>query len=270
MDLARFEAALRQSPKMSKNSRDTYMLSARRFAERYGKVTRTNLEAYKGWLMENYAVKTVNIRLLALNWYAQHVLRKPGLKTQLIKEQQKPFLEDVISDADYEFLKKRLEEEGNKMWHFAVRFLGATGARVSEFLQFKVEHVRRGHVDIYGKGGKLRRIYFPAALQGAALAWLSEIGRESGYLWVNRSGERMTARGIAGQLKKFAVKYKINPDVVYPHSFRHRFAKNFLERFNDISFLADLMGHASIETTRIYLRKSATEQREIVDRIITW
>ena len=60
------------------------------------------------------------------------------------------------------------------------------------------------------------------------------------------------------------------PKVVYPHSFRHRFAKNFLDKYNDIAFLADLMGHESIETTRIYLRKTATEQQQIVDRIVTW
>lgn len=57
---------------------------------------------------------------------------------------------------------------------------------------------------------------------------------------------------------------------MYPHSFRHRYAKNFLEKFNDIALLADLMGHKSIETTRIYLRRSSLEQQEIVDKVITW
>ena len=75
---------------------------------------------------------------------------------------------------------------------------------------------------------------------------------------------------IAQQLKNYAIKYGLNEKVVYPHSFRHRFAKNFLEKFNDISLLADLMGHESIETTRIYLRRSSAEQQEIVDKIITW
>ena len=74
----------------------------------------------------------------------------------------------------------------------------------------------------------------------------------------------------AEKLGTLAVKYKLNPAVVYPHSFRHRFAKNFLEKFNDISLLADLMGHESIETTRIYLRRTSTEQRSIVDKIVTW
>lgn len=269
IDFVKFEAAMRDG-KLSKNAMASYLYSARMFDKRYGDVSRTNLDAYKAWLIENYAVKTVNIRLLAMNWYAKHILKRQGLWTPLIKEQQKPFLEDVISEADYEYLKKRLENEKDRKWYFIVRFLGATGARISEFLQFKVEHVRAGKVDIYGKGGKLRRVYIPASLRDMALAWLEETGRDSGFLWLNQNGDRMTARGIAAGLKDRAKRYKMNPDVVYPHSFRHRFAKSFLERYSDIAFLADLMGHASIETTRIYLRKTATEQREIVDRVITW
>ncbi|KAA2437481.1 tyrosine-type recombinase/integrase, partial [Alistipes onderdonkii] len=65
-------------------------------------------------------------------------------------------------------------------------------------------------------------------------------------------------------------KYGLNRDVVYPHSFRHRFAKNFLDRFNDLALLADLMGHESIETTRIYLRRTANEQQKIVDKVVNW
>ena len=76
--------------------------------------------------------------------------------------------------------------------------------------------------------------------------------------------------GIASQLKHFAEKYGMNKEEVYPHSFRHRFAKNFLDRFNDLALLADLMGHESIETTRIYLRRTASEQQKIVDKVVNW
>ena len=69
---------------------------------------------------------------------------------------------------------------------------------------------------------------------------------------------------------KIAEKYGLDKKVVYPHSFRHRYAKNFLEKYNDIALLADLMGHESIETTRIYLRRTASEQQELVDKIVTW
>ena len=155
-------------------------------------------------------------------------------------------------------------------WYFVVRYLAATGARVSELIQIKDEHVNLGYYDIYAKGGKIRRLYIPKKLREETQEWLETNNIDSGFLFLNRFGERITTRGISQQLKNFATKYGINPKVVYPHSFRHRFAKNFLEKFNDIALLADLMGHESIETTRIYLRRTASEQQEIVDKIITW
>ena len=102
------------------------------------------------------------------------------------------------------------------------------------------------------------------------MSWLEDTKHSSGYLFLNRYEERITARGISQQLKNFATKYGLDSKVVYPHSFRHRYAKNFLEKYNDIALLADLMGHESIETTRIYLRRTASEQRELVDKIVTW
>ena len=69
---------------------------------------------------------------------------------------------------------------------------------------------------------------------------------------------------------RHAERYNISPELMYPHSFRHRFAKNFLDKHQDIALLADLMGHDSIETTRIYLKKTANEQKEIVDNVVTW
>lgn len=127
-----------------------------------------------------------------------------------------------------------------------------------------------GYYDIYAKGGKIRRLYIPKKLREETKLWLASKNIDSGFLFLNRFGERITTRGIAQQLKNFAAKYGINSKVVYPHSFRHRFAKNFLEKYNDIALLADLMGHESIETTRIYLRKTASEQQEIVDRVVIW
>lgn len=92
--------------------------------------------------------------------------------------------------------------------------------------------------------------------------WLLETNRPSGYLFLNRFGERITTRGISQQLKNYAIKYGLNEKVVYSHSFRHRYAKNFLEKFNDIALLADLMGHESIETTRIFCEEAARSNRK--------
>ncbi|WP_443719095.1 tyrosine-type recombinase/integrase [Ruminococcus bicirculans (ex Wegman et al. 2014)] len=254
---------------LSENSKSAYLFALRQFTEQYGSVTKKNLTAYKVWLVDHFKPQTVNLRLRGMNCYLESV-GKEKWKLSFVKVQQKPFLENVISEADYLYFKKRLKEDSELFWYFVIRFLAATGARVSELIQIKVEHVRLGYLDLYSKGGKLRRIYIPKSLQGEALAWLAEKKQASGFIFLNQRGQRITTRGISGELKKFAEKYCIDTKVVYPHSFRHRFAKSFLERCNDIAFLADLMGHESIETTRIYLRKTATEQREIVDSIIDW
>ncbi len=254
---------------MAKNTVTAYIYAVNDFNSRHKELTKKNLLLYKAYLIETFKPKTVNLRIQALNKYLDY-LRKPRLRLKSIKVQQRTYLENVISNADYTFMKNKLRKEDNLEWYFVVRFLAATGARVSELIQIKVEHVRVGYYDIYTKGGKIRRLFIPKKLRDETQAWLNANNKESGYLFLNRFGERITPRGIAQQLKRFAVKYGLNPKVVYPHSFRHRYAKNFLERFNDISLLADLMGHESIETTRIYLRRTASEQQAIVDKIITW
>ncbi len=254
---------------LSQNTLTSYLWTVKYYTEHYDSFSKENLLAYKGYLLEYFKPKTVNLRIQGINKYLQFI-HKDKLQLKFVKVQQKNFLENVISNADYQFLKVSLKNDGNLEWYFVVWFLAATGARVSELVQIKVEHVKLGYFDLYSKGGKLRRLYIPKILREEALLWLETIGRKSGYLFLNRFNERITTRGIAQQLKNYAKKYGISEKVVYPHSFRHRYAKNFLEKFNDIALLADLMGHESIETTRIYLRRTASEQQELVDTIVTW
>ena len=254
---------------MAKNTIAAYIYAVNDFTSKHKDLTKRNLLLYKTYLIDTFKPKTVNLRIQALNKYLEF-MRKPRLRLKSVKVQQRSYLENVISNADYIFLKNKLKHENNIEWYFVVRFLAATGARVSELVQLKVEHVNVGYYDIYTKGGKVRRLFIPKSLRNEAQNWLNDNHRETGYIFLNRFGERITTRGIAQQLKNFALKYGLNPKVVYPHSFRHRYAKNFLEKFNDISLLADLMGHESIETTRIYLRRTANEQQAIVDKVITW
>lgn len=254
---------------LSKNTIDSYQSSVDLFFSRHKNVTKDNLLSFKAFLVDSYKGKTINLRLQGINKYLDFI-KKPSLKLKFVKLQQKTFLENVISDADYEFLKNKLWKDKNYNWYFVVRFLGATGARVSELIQFKYENVTRGYIDLYTKAGKIRRIFIPCSLQKKAIAYYTSINRTSGYLFLNTQGQQITTRGLSHQLKQLANKYKMNLSVIYPHSFRHRFAKNFLEKNKDIALLADLMGHESIETTRIYLRKTSEEQKEVVDKIVTW
>lgn len=266
--VTKFEKFLGKSD-LAKNTVTSYVWTVKYFLANYKEVNKKNLLAYKGFLMENFKPQTVNLRLQGMNKYLEFI-KQDKLKLKFVKVQQKNFLENVISNEDYKFLKRQLKSDGYEEWYFVVWFMAATGARVSELLQIKAEHVKAGHLDMYSKGGKMRRLYIPKNLQTEALRWLATNKKDSGYIFLNRYGERISTRGIAIQLKHFADKYGINRDVVYPHSFRHRFAKNFLDRFNDIALLADLMGHESIETTRIYLCRTATEQRAIVDKVVNW
>lgn len=263
-----FEIFLNEND-LSKNTITAYLYALRQYIQRYKTVSRKSLREYKMFLIENYKPQTVNLRIRAINCYLESI-KKESWKLSMVKVQQKPFLENVISEADYLYFKNCLQQDNQMYWYFVVRFLAATGARISELVQIKAEHVQMGYFDLYSKGGKLRRIYIPASLQKETLIWLKKEDRLSGFIFLNKYGDRITARGIAGQLKHFAEKYGLDPSVVYPHSFRHRFAKSFLERYNDLSMLADLMGHESIETTRIYLRKTSTEQRNIIDQVINW
>ena len=187
-----------------------------------------------------------------------------------VRRQQKPFLDNIISNEDYMRLRDGLYQDENWFWYFIVRFLAATGARVSELVQIKAEHLRLGYMDLYSKGGKIRRIYFPDSLCTEGLEWLKSKGTASGFIFLNQQGKQITPRGINSQLKRLARRYHIDPDTVYPHSFRHLYAKNFLAKFNDITLLADLLGHESIETTKIYLTQTSREQKELLDRLVTW
>lgn len=258
------------SSNLAANTVSAYLVAIKGYFDMYDEITKHNLLEWKVYLIENFKAKTVNLKIQAMNKYLEFI-KKTNLRIKAVKVQQRTFLENVISDADYVFLKKKLKQEKNKEWYFIVRFLCATGARISELIKIKVEHVTTGYIDLYTKGGKIRRIYIPLALRKETLIWIREALKiETGYIFLNRFGNRITSRGISQQLKNFAIKFGIDPKVVYPHSFRHRFAKNFLDKYNDIALLADLMGHESIETTRIYLRKTASEQQEIVDKIVTW
>lgn len=254
---------------LSKNTIDSYTTAVDIYLKDFEEITKQNLLAFKAVLVDKYKGKTVNLRIQGINKYLEF-LGKDKLKLKYIKIQQKTYLENVISDADYEFFKTRLLKDKNYEWYFVIRFLAATGSRVSELIQFKYEHLSRGYIDLYTKSGKIRRIFIPKKLRTKALEYYSSINRNDGYLFLNKEGRQITTRGIAHQLKALAEKYNMNLNVVYPHSFRHRFAKNFLEKRKDIALLADLMGHESIETTRIYLRKTSEEQQEIVDMLVDW
>ena len=123
-----FELYLRKAG-LAENTVRSYLYGVRFFLANY-EVTMEDLLEYKSYLLDNFKPKTVNLRLQAINKYLIFI-DQMDLTLKFIKIQQKPFLEDVISHADYLFLKRSLKKDDNLKWHFVVWFLGATGARVS-------------------------------------------------------------------------------------------------------------------------------------------
>lgn len=266
--LEEFELYLRNQNK-AENTIHVYLYAVEQFLTLYKEMDYDHLQLYKCYLLERYKPQTVNLRIRALNCYMEF-LDSGQTRLVMIRTQQKPFLENVISQADYEYLKNCLLRDGNLLYYYVIRFMAATGVRVSELVQFRVEHVKKGQMDIYSKDNKIRRVYIPRSLKTDAELWIKRAGRTKGFLFLNRYGDPITPAGIRGQLRKFAYLYNLSPEVLHPHSFRHRFAKNFIEKCSDISFLSDLLGHENVETTRIYLQRSSSEQQQIVNRIINW
>ena len=162
-----FEEYLRKG-NLSENTITSYLWTVNYFTEHYDTVNKENLLAYKGYLMEFFKPKTVNLRIQAINKYLEY-LGKEKIALKAVRVQQKNFLENVISNADYIFLKKQLKKDGNMEWYFVVWYLAATGARVSELIQIKIEHIEIGYFDLYTKGGKLRRLYIPKKLRKETL-----------------------------------------------------------------------------------------------------
>lgn len=254
---------------LSDNTIHVYTYAIRQFYSLYQEITYSNLKLYKVFLLEHYKPQTVNLRIRALNSYIEFCKINSG-RIPMVRVQQKNYLDNVISEADYEYLKNCLLRDQKYLYYYIIRFMAATGARVSEVVQFQAEDILAGYKDIYSKGNKVRRIYVPKMLQRDTELWLKSISLQTGYIFLNRFGNPISPGGIRSQLKNMALDYGLNPDVVHPHSFRHRFAKSFIEKCGDLSLLSDLLGHKNLETTRIYLRRSSTEQYEIVNKVVNW
>ena len=292
----------------SKNTMSCYIYTLDKYFKDYGEITKDKLLLMKSKMIEqNNAVKSINRTIITINSYIRCLVEETDnpelLKLQLkcLKEQSKTFLENVITVQQFkqlcDFLKKNInkETEGKVIYnidknnknknggilmignskssyqkiYMIVRCLGLTGVRVSELTKFNTQAVEDGYFDVCGKGGKVRRIYIPKKLQEELKEYIKDQNIQ-GFLFQNQKGQALTERYVAHALKDYAKIVGIPEKVVYPHSFRHMFAKAFLAKRQDIAFLADLLGHSSINTTRIYLRMTSEEQKALVDKIVDW
>lgn len=251
---------------LSENTIKSYCFAVESYLEKYQNFSKKNIVAWKVELSETLSPKSVNLRLSAIRKYCRFA--NIPYDVRQIKVQKQMSVENVMTVEEYYKLINGLEESGEYIWAAYYKILAKTGARISEFLRFKKSDFIRGYSQMQTKG-KVRKIYFPDALKKEVSNILAN-KHDADYICTNRYGEQMTSRGFATMLKKHAELYGIPPESAHPHSFRHLFAIEFLKRNQNISLLADLMGHSNVNTTMIYLRLSQGEQIAELNKAVIW
>lgn len=266
-NLREFELYLYEK-ELAESTIQSYRQHLRDYFSKYDEITKANLIEWKKGLSARLNPVSVNHYLCMMNEYLKYIGRY-DLALRKIKVQKHTTVENVISFEEFNRLLDGLKSDKNMRWYYVILFLGKTGVRVNELIKLKYGDLKRGYGDIPTKG-KIRRIYFCDSLRTEEIFNFFKDKQEDDYLINNRWGEQITSRGIAQQLQNFAKKYYINPKVMHPHSFRHFFAIEFLKRDKDISLLADLMGHSSINTTAIYLRLNQQEQQNRLNKAMNF
>lgn len=209
---------------------------------------------------------TIRLRITAIERLSEFAGKPIKLKRPKFK--RKLDTDNVPTEQEYERLLEFLRTKKNQDYYFFIKVLAVTGARVSEFLQFTWEDILRGEVTLRGKGNKYRRFFFPKSLQTEVRKYVEESGK-TGLFATGKYGG-ITDRGLSQNMKNWGKACGIDPKKMHPHAFRHFFAKMFLKKNKDVIQLADLLGHGSVDITRIYLQKSYDEQKREFNRSVTW
>ncbi|WP_302372904.1 tyrosine-type recombinase/integrase [Enterococcus asini] len=247
----------------------SYLKGLEKYKDIFGyEFSKENMVSYKKYLLDNFSPKTANIRLQTMNRLME-LIDRPKFRVKQVKIQQKNHVENVITEREYKKLCRKLLEDGNQTAYWRIQFLAKTGARVSELIQFRKEHLIAGEMILWSKG-KVKTIHIPKDLISEAKCFFDEV--ESDWLFPSRtdSSKHISTRGVSQMLINLAERYGIRKEVMHAHSFRHFFAIQMMKSTKDLTLVSDLLGHSSISTTQIYTRMSKEDQRKKVDRAITW
>ena len=248
---------------------EKYLRDIRAFAAWLGD-SPVSREAVTGWkeylLAQGRAPVTVNGALAALNG----LFRFLGwdCRVKFLKIQRKLFRDTAreLTRTEYERLIRTAEAQGKHRLALLMETICATGVRVSEVKYLTVEAARTGCAEISLKG-KIRTILLPNKLCRTLLKYAKKQKIASGEIFLTKSGKGLSRRQIWAEMKRLCAAAGVEPSKVFPHNLRHLFATAFYRACKDIAKLADVLGHSSIETTRIYLVTSGTEHRKQLDRL---
>ena len=228
-------------------------------------------ETAAGWkehlLASGLSPVTVNSKLSALNSFLRF-LGWEDCRVKFLKLQRSVFRdrERELSRTEYSRLISAARETGQQRLELLLETICATGIRVSEVCYITVEAARSGRADVTLKG-KIRTVLLPGKLRRKLLKYAKKQKTASGEIFVTKSGSSLSRRQIWREMKNLCERAGVAPSKVFPHNLRHLVATVFYQACQDIVKLADILGHSSINTTRIYLRTTGAEHARQLDRL---
>ena len=232
------------------------------------KVTSETIRPWKDDLREkNYAPSTINACLAALNGFFCFC-GWTDCRARFLKIQRRLFRDSrqELTRGEYERLVAAAEATGDRGLALLMETICSTGIRVSEVQYITVEAAKNGKTEIALKG-KIRTILLPSKLCRKLLKYAQKQKTASGAIFRTKSGKELGRRQIWAEMKSLCKYAGVMPGKVFPHNLRHMFATVFYRACRDIVKLSDLLGHSSIETTRIYLLTSGAEHQRTLDRL---
>ena len=232
-----------------------------------GEITKETVIAYKKHLQEHYAVRSVNSMLASINSLFSF-LGWHDLKVKSLKLQQQVFCpeEKELTKAEYTRLCRTAERKHNERLNLILQTICGTGIRVSELQYITVEAVKQGETVVNCKA-KTRSVFIVKELKQKLLRYAAEQNIKGGMIFVTRTGKPISRTNIWREMKALCEEANVNPQKVFPHNLRHLFARVFYGIEKDIAKLADILGHSSINTTRIYIISTGTEHRKRMENM---
>lgn len=228
-------------------------------------ITKSAVLSYKTEILGKYAPKSVNSMLASLNVFLKFI-KKFDCTVKSIKLQRQMFSDKELTKAEYERLLIAAEKKKNKRLYYLMQSICSTGIRVSEHKYITAEAVEKGSVRINLKG-KMRVVILPKTLCKMLKKYIKEENIKSGSVFITKNGKPLDRSNIWNDMKKLCESAGVDKEKVFPHNLRHLFARTYYSLQKDISRLADILGHTSINTTRIYTIESGEVHRRQIERM---
>lgn len=253
----------------SRATREKYLRDVRQYAVYMGNeaVTAQRNLSYKQYLEEHYAPSSANSMIAAVNAFFKF-LGWDSLRLRRFRIQQKVYCPETaeLTKEDYEKLVSSAKSSGNIRLSLLLQTVCATGIRVSELAYVTREAVQAGEASVNCKGKK-RTVFLVSKLRKKLLRYAKEKGIRSGPIFVTKNGLPLDRSNIWKEMKALFRRAGVAPGKVFPHNLRHLFARTFYAQEKDIVKLADILGHSSINTTRIYTISTGAEHRRRMERM---